>query len=229
MIENNRITAIIIRGISIVVAITGIIAVAWTDKGFDFSIFLFYTLMSNVLALVYFIITFIKTIKDYRENGKDGNASYFPLLAMVIAVNILITLVVFWVLLAPYSFRMEDGIELFSYENLAVHTFTPLLMVLDYLILNKREAFKFRRTFLILIFPYAYALFAIILGLTGYVFYVDSVTGEDIHYPYYFINIEQQGPNVIIYLLVLSAIFIGIGSLCYLLNKKVSKSDKVIN
>ena len=143
---------------------------------------------------------------------------------MVLAVDILLTLSVYWCLLAPRLFSMGSDFPMFSYGNFAVHTFTPLLMIFDYLFFNKRRVCKFKHVFLVLVLPFAYAIFAIVLGLYGYVFSVDKTTGREIHYPYFFLDIDLLGPLVIALILALTAVLIGIGSLCYLLDQKSGRN-----
>jgi hypothetical protein len=61
------------------------------------------------------------------------------------------------------------------------------------------------------------------LGSTGYVFFVDSTTGVASHAPYFFLDIEQVGGMVAVYILALCVVFILIALLCCKLDAKATK------
>ena len=66
----------------------------------SFRSFMYYTIQSNLLAIVLFAYLAVRTARGLRE-GARGNAGWHPRLGMVCAVDLFVTLAVFWALLAP--------------------------------------------------------------------------------------------------------------------------------
>ncbi|MDR0905472.1 MAG: Pr6Pr family membrane protein [Oscillospiraceae bacterium] len=220
MLIKNRVFALALRAVGVVVSISGILATMWTPRGFAVGALLYYTLLSNIAVTAYFVATSALTARALKRDGLRGSPSFFPKTSMVLAVDILLTMMVYWLMLAPTFFTMGSNISIFSYGNVVAHTVTPLLMIFDYLLLNERGAIKAKHSFLVLLFPFAYVVFAVILEAAGYVFYVDVATGRAVHAPYYFLDIERSGFMVVVYLLVILVFLLIFGYLCYLLDRK---------
>ncbi|MDR0831926.1 MAG: hypothetical protein LBM99_03395 [Bacillales bacterium] len=223
MYIKNRIFALVFRVIALILSIAGVIAISINGGVFSFKSWLFYTLMSNLVVVIYFIVVVFLTLKDLIKEGVEGSTSYFPKIAMILSVDILLTLLVFWILLAPTSFDMGSDFKLLSFANISVHTITPILMIIDFLLLNKRRALKFSDIFLVMIFPYSYMALSFILGFSGYVYMISN--GENIYFPYFFLDIYNNGWMVLVYVLALTIVFWGVGMLCYLFDRKASDKE----
>ena len=224
MYIKKRKTALAFRLVSTCVAIAGILAIMFIGGKFSLTTLLFYTLMSNIAVLIYFVITACFTYRDLLKDGPMGEVSYFPKISMFLAVDILLTLLVYWVLLAPQSFAMGSDYPIFSFANITVHTVTPLLMIVDYLIFNKRRVLKFYHSFYVLIFPLSYAAFAMLIGQLGYVFMMDS-QGNPMHAPYFFMEIDKIGWMVLVYIAVIAVALSCLGLLGYLIDRKGSNRE----
>ena len=215
MYLKNRVFAIILRAVGLLIGVAGVLVSSLSGSLF-FSSWVFYTTMSNLLAIVYFAVTLARTIIDTVKEGPHGRTSYYPTIAMIVAVDILVTFLVYWIMLAPTT---DDQGRLVSFQNMAVHTITPLLMIVDYLFFNRKRTLKRYTPLFVIIFPYLYIAFSLILGANGYVF-GKKLDGTIQRAPYFFLDIYNQGWLVLAYVVGLSVFFIGLSYLVYLLDRK---------
>ncbi|MDR0784085.1 MAG: Pr6Pr family membrane protein [Propionibacteriaceae bacterium] len=175
---------------------------------------MFYTIQSNLLAIILFTILVVATIRGLRQ-GPRGEASYLRRLTMVVTIDLLVTLVVFWGLLAP---NLGLGF-LLSFDNIAVHTLVPLLCLTDYIVFSKPGQLKYRDVYYACIFPLFYVLFVNIAAVAGYVYHFDD---ETTRFPYFFLDFDRLGLGVIAYIGAILVVFLGLAHLTYLLDRKVS-------
>ena len=181
MIKDRRI-ALMFRSSAFIVAIIGLLAMMGVFRGeMHFATLAFYTMQSNVLAIVLFGMLIVRTIIGLSE-GNKGNAGYFARFEMVCVINIMLTLLVFWILLAPTMFSMVGGFDMWSFDNLAVHLYTPLLCLFDYILFTQPKHLKYRDIYYILIFPIGYLIGTSIAGLSGYV-YMTASDGNPMRFP----------------------------------------------
>ena len=153
MVQNRRF-ALAFRLIVLLFAIAGVLAQIGVFKGsVAFGTFMYYTIQSNLLVIVLFAMLVIRTAKSLKD-GTRGSSGWFPRFEMVCTVNVLVTFIVFWALLA----QMMSASYLFSFENLAVHTITPLLCLIDYLLFTKARHLKYRDVHYTCIYPLAYVI-----------------------------------------------------------------------
>jgi len=181
MVKDKRI-ALLFRSSAFIVAVIGLLAMMGVFKGeMHFATLAFYTMQSNVLAIVLFGMLIVRTIIGLSE-GNKGNAGYFARFEMVCVINIMLTLFVFWILLAPTMFSMVGGFDMWSFDNLAVHLYTPLLCLFDYILFTQPKHLKYRDIYYILIFPLGYLTGTSIAGLLGYV-YMTASDGNPMRFP----------------------------------------------
>jgi len=179
----------------------------------------FYTMQSNILAIVLFGMLTIRTAIGLRD-GIKGNAGYFARFEMICSIDIMLTLLVFWILLAPTLFTMTGEFSLWSFDNLAVHAITPLLCLVDYILFSQPRHLKYRDVYFVCIFPVAYLIGTSIAGLMGYVYMISPTDGGPMHFPYFFYDFERIGSTAFLYIGVLILFFIIIGHTFYYIDKK---------
>lgn len=220
---HDRKAATWMRGGSFLFALMGILAQMGAFRGEgELGSFVYYTMQSNLFALLLFGMLFWVSCRDWKREGRWGSAGYFVRLEMVCLVDILLTMVVYWVLLAPTTFNMGDDYQLLTFENLAVHLVTPLLILLDYMFFTLPKSLRYRDVYAVLIYPLAYVLITSLMGLSGYVFRVGS-GGEAVHYPYFFYDYGQQGWMAGVYIIVLLLFLLMLGHVMYWLDQKWRK------
>lgn len=197
------------------------------DGNLNFRPFMYYTIQSNLLGLVLFGMLAVKTFFDIRENGKTGSAGYYSGFVMVCVIDLLLTLIVYWVLLAPSAFRMDVAFELWSFGNLAAHLIVPLMCLFDYFLFSKPGHMKYRTIYFVLIYPLSYVLVSTIAGLSGYVYRESSVDGSPVRFPYFFIDWDEVGAAGFLYILALVVFFLILSHALYAVDRKRIKRAHV--
>ena len=97
----NKCIAIVFRTASLVYAIIGLLSMMGVFRGaMRPGVLAYYTMQSNILAIAMFLMLTVRTASGLRKGG-TGSAGYFARFEMVCVVDILLTFVVYWVLLAP--------------------------------------------------------------------------------------------------------------------------------
>lgn len=174
------------------------------------SSFKYFTNISNLLCMVYFLIDVI-----YLSAAKkrDGSVSWCPALKGVAMMGITVTWLVAHFMLG--SFTMGASLRV---SIRLVHYVVPILTILDWLLFDKKGQIKLTAPLLWTVFPLGY--FAAIMGLA---FFGNGVP----FYPYPFMNVEKQGlTRVLITVAVMLAFFIALGYLFVLVDRLLEKAEE---
>ena len=219
MIKNKQF-ALIYRAIAFIIASAGFLTMFGMTPGeFSLGIMMFYTMQSNLMGIVLLGLLIVKTIRDLREN-KTGHPGYYPQLEMVVSVILFITFLVYWVMLAPRTFTMATDFDLWSFGNLAVHGFTPLLVLFDYILFSPPGHLRYRDIYYTAIYPLVYVLFTSIAGLLGYVYYISPVDELPVRFPYFFFDFDRIGALSFAFIFALVVFFLLIGHIFYFVDKR---------
>ncbi len=225
MIQDRRF-AFVFRLCSFLFAVIGLMSHVGIFRGVFLSgAFMYYTIQSNLLAIILFGILTTRTVKGLRE-GVKGHADWYPRLGMIVAVDLLVTFCVFWGLLMPQG--MDPG-YLLSFDNIAVHTITPLLCLLDYVLFSRSRSLKYRDVYYVCIFPLCYVAFSTIAGFAGYVFRYTAGSGLNImestpvRFPYFFMDFDALGMIAFAYIGATLAFFLVLSHVIYFIDHKVRK------
>jgi len=230
MIINKRF-ALIFRLGAMMFALAGLLKQIGVFHGtLSFHSFMFYTIQSNLLAVVLFAYLSFRTAMSLRT-GLFGNIGWHPRLGMIIAVDLLVTMVVFWTLLTP----VVPPSYLWTFENIAIHTVTPLLCLLDFILFSEPRRLKYRDIYYTCIFPVFYVIFTSIAGLAGYVYGFSATFSNEgsavidtapVRFPYFFMDFDRLGFTVLIYVSVMLAFFILLSHIIYFVDRKRRLNDK---
>lgn len=178
----SRKLSLLYKIIAILIGIYGqILALDVLDGKFKVHEYLYYTRISNLLVLLFFIASAIYVNKKIAESGSRGPATLWPLAKGAVIIAITVTMAIYWTMLydpADVTDVLEDYI---------VHLVMPLLMLFDWLLFDAKGAFKFWHPFVWLVIPYVYFGFTLVAGPMGLVY----PNGK--HYPYPFINVDERG------------------------------------
>jgi hypothetical protein len=193
--------------------------------------FMYYTIQSNLLALFMFAILAVRTAKALREDGVRCGSGWYAHFEVPCVVAVLVTMIVFWSLLAP-QFRAG---YLLSFENLAVHTVTPLLCLADYILFAGRARLKYRSVFYCSVFPLFYLAFATIAGYAGYVYYYEATFDNywdaspssmtPVRFPYFFLDYDRIGAMVAVYVVAITLFVLLLAHGIYWVNRKVAREQ----
>lgn len=179
----------------------------------DFSRFVYYTFLSNLLCLIFFAAAVIYTAKRLITGGASGDATPWPRLKCGLTVIISITLLVYWLVLAP---RLTSSqYTPYTPDNLLLHYVTPLMVIADWFLFDRKDGYKRMDPVLWLAGPLAYLAFILVRApLYG------QIGNSGSRYPYFFLNLDVISPTrFILYVIALAIFFIGMGYLFWFIAK----------
>ncbi|MDR0384092.1 MAG: Pr6Pr family membrane protein [Christensenellaceae bacterium] len=178
------------------------------------SAFLYYTILSNILAFGVFVALFIKMV---RPNWDKRNL--LPVIEGGSVAAITLTLVVFWAILAPGT----SLANLFTFHNMSVHMVAPVLLIIDFFVFTERGSLRRGHIWWWIIFPIAYLIFASVVGFLGVEYkHGDKVT----NFPYGFMDYHALGFGVIPWFVGIAAFYVGLSFLVYYLDSKLANRSK---
>jgi len=222
MIRDRRI-AFAYRAASFAIALVGFLMMLGVfHGGYSSEILTSYTMQSNILAIVLFGLLTVRTAKDMRET-RVGNTGHYTRLVMVVTINLTLTFIVYWVLLAGRLTVLLEGYSLWTFENLAVHGITPLLCLVDYILFSKPRQAKYRDVYYACIFPAAYLAVTSLAGFMGHVYYYSFVDGGPVRFPYFFYDFDRIGSAALAYIGAMCVFILLVGHAFYLVDKKIRK------
>ena len=214
MIKNKKL-ALIFRICALLLSTIGLVIHIGIFSGqINYITLMKYTTQSNFLAIILFTMLTIRTAKSMK-NGTGISTRWYARFKMICAINLLVTFLVYWALIAPKS---ENA--LWTFENMLIHVITPLLCILEYIFYTKAKCLKYRDAYYSCLFPLCYVIYISIAGFLGFV-YETSKDGNPVRFPYSFLDFDRIGNNAIIYIVCLLFFFILISHLIYIIDKKV--------
>ena len=141
-------------------------------------------------------------------------------------LGILLTFLVFNIMLAGAEGRNPQ--LNWRIGSLTFHVVLPIMYVAHWVLFYERKKVKWTYPLLSILFPLAYVVFifiqAAILGFDTSILIPNSTT--PLIYPYFFLNIETQGPKVIIWILALLVGFVALGYGFFGLDKLLKRKEK---
>ncbi|MCK8617392.1 Pr6Pr family membrane protein [Fructobacillus sp. M158] len=170
------------------------------------AMFLYYTTLSNVLCIVYFAFALTQSGKALNQNLKGA-----------VTLAITVTMLIYWGVLAPYSFHMTSTLAYCG--TYMVHLIVPLMTIFDWFFFDQKGRFSKKAPLYWLLIPLVYYGFTVIAAQFQIVY---PLTGK--HYPYFFIDANMIGWGMVAaYVLGLTLFFLFFGYGFYWLDKKLAK------
>lgn len=196
----------------LILAIIGSIGVFLQLKKDGFGMLLYYTVLSNLLVILFLFYLV------YKESKTPNLSLKLFRIKGGVTMAITITFLVYHFLLSPYV-KHDDY---WNIRNFIVHYIVPLSFIFDTLILDPKKQYRWYLPFYWTLFPLIYFAFALMNGL---VFKLAVPGSVDSPYPYYFINLSKYGISGVAQNSLF--IFIGyiiVGYILYLLKYFIGKS-----
>lgn len=160
----------------------------------------FFTIWTNVLVATAMTFTGLAPL------SRPGRFFDRPGVRTALCVYIIIVAVIYhWLLSDLWN---PKGLQLFA--DRLLHTAVPILFVLDWLIIVPKGRLSFAAVPLWLVIPLIYMAYTLVRG---------AAVAE---YPYPFIDVVRLGyPTVILNIVGLSGVFIGVGVLLIVIDRKL--------
>jgi hypothetical protein len=224
MCIKNRIFALAFRVIMLTgcgVALT--ISLGITQGQFDWVALNYYTNLSNLICFIFFLFLTGKTIIELKRDGANGTTTLMPHLKGAFVMMIAITLLVFHFMLSGAITLPADPWSQFNIANTLLHYVTPILVILDWFLFDKKNTYRWSEPLLWLASPLAYLGFFMIRAEI-----VGNMPGRQTRYPYPFLDVDVLGwSSVVLLIAIMSAAFIAIGYLFFLIDKVHLKNGKL--
>lgn len=175
------------RLIALAIIVTGVIRHSDVLTGTpNATTLLFYTMVSNLLCLVWVALLVVRTARDLRRAGTSGTSTPSPRASGAVMMAITVTMLIYLVVLVPARFADGDS-DIFSLTDNLIHIITPLLVIVDWLIFVPKGEFRWIDPLLWTLIPYAYLVWAFAYGALGGEF----TPGQK--YPYPFMDVDVLG------------------------------------
>lgn len=177
-----------------------------------FKSFTFFTTISNILCISYYIIDIIWLIFHYKQ-PKITNIC--PNIKYAFMMNILITFVI-----TQFIFRYSLVFGNSNHLSLFIlHYVMPLLVLFDWIMFDTKGYIKIKSTLSWIILPYIYVITCFICANIGL-----AMGNTNSSYPYFFLDIEKFGiSKVFLNIFFLTLLFFFIGMIIYILDDYFKK------
>jgi len=154
--------------------------------------FTFFTITSCFLTGVALTIGGLRVLRNQPET------KFLTLFRLTMAASMVIVGVIYNLLLTDSVDKRDIGYDWPVLPNLILHTYMPILVFLEWLIVRTAVPLKLKSVFWVLVYPLTWLAFSIVRGL---------VTNW---YPYYFINPNDDGgiPQMVQWILTIAAFFV---------------------
>ena len=180
------------------------------------SVFCFFTVQSNIFIIAISLIFLVNEIVVLVTNKGFINQTLRHI-KYVATVAITVTFLVFFTMLAPLM-----GVDyLLSFNNFSLHAIVPMLAIIDFIIFDTDINLTYPNSLLATIAPISYVLFVYI----GACFKLQY--GENLYYPYFFLDFEtngflfEKGMGVIPWIIILLIGICGLGCLyCFIIKAR---------
>lgn len=151
----------------------------------------YYTIQSNIICLISYIY-FV-----YIEIRKKTKGDRYYIIKGAITIAILITGIIYRFALIPNNFQMDVSNTISSKDisNIIVHTISPVMVLLDYILFDEKGHLKLYYSLCWLFIPIGYGIYVYIYGGLGGKFY--SIGGSE-RFAYFFLDYTQIGIKKVI-------------------------------
>lgn len=215
----HRTLALGYRALASLVILVGIVRVSGLASGDpSWNAFLYYTVLSNVLCLVWLAWSAVVTLRDGRTHGWSGVSTPSARFAAAVMEAITVTMLIYVFVLAPALFTQPGAYRPFTLTDNLVHIITPILVIVDWLLFVPKGRLKTYDPLLWALIPYAYLAFAFTFGALGGEF------APGVHVPYPFMDVEANGlDGVIAWIAGLTVALVAVGYVYFGLDRALAR------
>ena len=174
--------------------------------------FAYFSITSAIFAGVVLLVSGLVLLRGKSESER------LNIIRLIAVVSMIIVGVVYHALLGDSALDPRDyGYDWPRVPNAIIHTYAPILIVVDYLISPKGPRPKLRNALWVVVYPLAWLGLSIIRGLS------------DGWWPYWFINPGSEGGVVgmLTYIAVIAVAFIVLGFIVLRLRLALAKLFRV--
>ena len=182
----------------------------------------YFTMISNLMVVAVLSLAALFLLKVIKINE--------PLFRKIKGATIVATIlmmVVYNFILIQYLRINIPSYEIYSIKDIFIHFLSPIIILLDYLLFDEKGLFEYRDAFSFLNYLLVYFVYLIVYELLGGRF---IISGVETIYPYFFLNIEEQGIWLtLINILMIGLVFTGFGLLLVWVDQILKRPIKKIS
>lgn len=145
---------------------------------------MYYTVLSNLLVSVFAVYMVLA-----MKKGEDLQAPRFLRIKAAVTMSIMITCVVYHLMLAP----LAD--DFWRVENMLCHYIVPIYFLLDTLLVDRQQQYKWFDPIWWTLLPVLYMIFGLVNGLFIKIPIPDA---KDSPFAYFFLNVPKYGWNFVL-------------------------------
>lgn len=171
--------------------------------------FVYFTLQSNILCFIFYIalLTYLLISKK-----KELNSDVYCIFRGLISANIILTMIIYTVLELTNNVSAYDGHFI---ECLFVHYLTPIAVLFDYILFDKKGNMK-------AYYPFIWSVVIILYGIFNFVYTASGGKFVEGNYAYAFYDVERFGVGgVALNCILIYICFIAFNSFVVFLDRKV--------
>ena len=158
----------------------------------------YFTMISNLMVVAVLSLAALVSLKVIRID----ESLFRKIKGATIVATILMMLVYNFVLI-PYLRVNIPTYQIYSLKDIFIHFLSPIIILADYIFFDEKGLLEYRDGFSFIYYLLIYVAYVIVYELLGGRF---IISGVETIYPYFFLNIEQQG----IWLTLLNILMIGL-------------------
>lgn len=228
MKENKPKAALIYRIIGLIISFSGVVLHMMADNviktGFMVQHKLaYFTIQTNIFIAILFAVLVIKTIIQTNHNKKLLVAELSPGLQGALTFYITMTMLCFWIILAPTNGLPANSFLFFT--TIILHTITPLLAIGDFFLFVPHGKLQKKHALIWLSYPIIYLVFIMIYSkMITEPYYILNLGGKDFElmFPYIFLDSNIIGGWGV------AASVVALAGIFYLLSRLFIKIDNKI-
>ena len=211
---NLRPLALAYRIVALVVILTGVVRNADLLTGDpSWTSFLYFTMISDLICLVWMLLLVLRTARDLRSSGPRGTSTPSARWGGAVMMAITVTMLIYVVVLVPTRIDAGDT-DIYSLTDTLIHIVTPALLIADWLLFVPKGAFRWVDPLLWTLIPFAYLAWSVVYGALG-----GQFVGGD-RYPYPFLDVDSLGiGGVLTWIAALTVALVAVGFVYVLVDR----------
>ena len=182
----------------------------------------YFTMISNLMVVAVLSLAALVSLKVIRIDER----LLIKIKCSTIVATVLMMLVYNFVLI-PYLRVNIPTYQIYSSKDIFIHFLSPIIILADYIFFDEKGLLEYRDGFSFIYYLLIYVAYVIVYELLGGRFIISGV--ESI-YPYFFLNIEQQGIWLTLLIsLIIALVFIGFGLILVFVDQLLKRPIKKIS
>jgi hypothetical protein len=182
----------------------------------------YFTMISNLMVVAVLSLAALVSLKVIRIDE-----SLFRKIKGATIVATILMMFVYNFILVQYLRTNIPSYQIYSIKDIFIHFLSPIIILADYLLFDEKGLFEYRDAFFFMNYLLVYFVYLVVYELLGGRF---IISGVETIYPYFFLNIEQQGIWLTLLIsLMIALVFIGFGLILVFVDQILKRPIKKIS